>query len=184
MPAETSTIRKEISETREELGQNLNALEDHLKENWQDVKHQLNPLYHTRRHPWIAVGASVAVGAVATTAVTGAISRPTSASRTPSSSNRYFASSGVAKAALVVLDKFSDEIDLMKNMFIAAGVRKLGSLVKQNFPAASNSVDKVVNSALTKVQTGSEGILEGRVSTTSFSVGRERRSFYSDDGKD
>lgn len=149
----THEIRREISHTRDELGENLGALEDRIKENWARAKQKIDPVYQTRKHPWIAVGASVAVGALATTAVIAASRRNGEASDysqdSPSSGGKTWELG--KRVASTVFEKFSEEVELAKSLALAAGLKKTGEFVKRSFPQASEAVDRVLASALSKL---------------------------------
>jgi hypothetical protein len=138
MPNETNTLRQEISDTREDLGENITQLESRLKENWQNVKREFSPVYQTRQHPWLAVGASVVAGAAAGGLLARAIDGG-------ALKKENFA------GALSYFSKFSDEYEMAKSQLLAAGIRRLASTVKENFPEAIEAVDKVMTSALSKI---------------------------------
>jgi|GEM_PF-6778191 len=148
MPNDTNAIRQEISDTRENLGENITELETRLKENWQNVKQEFSPVYQTQQHPWLAVGASVFAGAAAGGLLARAID------------GGAFKRENFA-GALAYFSKFSDEYEMAKSQLLSAGIRRLASTVKENFPAASEAVDKVMTSALSKIdstkQAGSGG---------------------------
>jgi hypothetical protein len=139
MANETNTLRQEISDTRENLGENITQLENRFKENWHSVKQEFSPIYQTQQHPWLAVGASVMAGAAAggllARAIDGGALR-----------KENFA------GALSYLSKFSDEYEMAKSQLLAAGIRRLATTVKENFPDAVEAVDKVMTSALSKVE--------------------------------
>lgn len=139
MPNETNTLRQEISDTRESLGDNITQLESRLKENWQNVKQEFSPVYQTQQHPWLAVGASVMAGAAAGGLLARAIDGG-------ALKKENFA------GALSYLSKFSDEYEMAKSQLLAAGIRRLATTVKENFPGAVEAVDKVMASALSKVE--------------------------------
>jgi hypothetical protein len=138
MPNETNTLRQEISDTRENLGGNITQLETRLKENWHNVKQEFSPVYQTQQHPWVAVGTSLMAGAAAGGLLARAID-----------------GGALKKAnfagARAFLSKFSDEFEMAKSQLLAAGIRRLATTVKDNFPASVDAVDKVVTSALHKI---------------------------------
>lgn len=138
MPNETNTLRQEISDTRENLGENITQLESRLKKNWQNVKQEFSPVYQTRQHPWLAVGTSVVAGAAAGGLLARAIDGG-------ALKKENFA------GALSYFSKFSDEYEMAKSQLLAAGIRRLATTVKKNFPAAIEAVDKVMTSALSKI---------------------------------
>jgi hypothetical protein len=55
-------IRNEIEATRAGMVQKIATLEDRVECTIQGVKRSVDPKYQTERHPWIAVGLSVAAG--------------------------------------------------------------------------------------------------------------------------
>ena len=138
MPNETNTLRQEISDTRENLAESITELESRLKENWKNVKQEFSPVYQTRQHPWLAVSASVVAGAAAG----GLLARSIDGGALK---RENFA------GALSYLSKFSDEYEMVKSQLLAAGIRRLATAVKENFPAAKEAADKVMTSALGKI---------------------------------
>jgi hypothetical protein len=167
MPPENTTLKQEISETREELGQNLTELEYKLKAGWEEVKQNFSPTYQTQQHPWMAVGVSVVVGA----AVGSLVVAPRSLDSRGGQAQRNFRStfssnlgSGLDRGlrrGREFVSQFDDEFGLVKGMLLTSALQAVGAWTKRIFPSGAESIDHVFKSAILKVKPDSEAKAEG-----------------------
>lgn len=155
MDQETELIRRNIETTREDLAENLGALEDKVKgvvSNVKNVSKNLNPVYHAENHPLLTVGVTIAAGA-ALGALLGRERTQIGAEGVLHRGESLF--TRVRNSNTV--RQFDHEINMIKNVALGVGIKAASNALKNAFPKISGEIDTVLESAEDKLGLRHEG---------------------------
>lgn len=155
MENEAELIRKNIETTREDLADSLGALENKVRgvvSNVKSVGKNLNPVHQAETHPLIAVGVSLAAGALVGSLLT--------------RERTEIGAEGILHKGESIYTKvrnsksirqFDDEIKMLKNMAIGFGIKRAAEAAINAFPKVASEISAVVESAEDKLGLCHEG---------------------------
>lgn len=144
MDTEAELIRRKIDTTREDLADNLGALEDKVKgvvTNVKKVSKNLNPVHQAETHPLLAVGVSLAAGA-AVGALLGRERIKIGAEGVLHQGESLFTRIRNSET----LRQFDDEIKMVKNVALGVGIKAASNALKNAFPKLAGDFDNVLTS--------------------------------------
>lgn len=155
MDKEAELIRRNIETTREDLADNLGALEDKVRgvvTNVKQVGKTLNPVHQAETHPLVAVGISLAAGALVGS-ILGRERTEIGAEGQLHRGESLFTKIRNSEA----IRQFDDEIGMLKNMAIGIGIKHAAGAIKEAFPKVSGEIDSVLESVEDKLGLRQEG---------------------------
>lgn len=161
---EADLIRQSIYETRENVAEDIAALQLKFKgavDNVKNIGNKINPVHQATEHPFWAVAGSLAAGALIGTAI-GRRSRSHEYGREELFEARQPTGPSFGTRMKERLQhselksRFEPEIELVKNMALGAALRGGASLLKKAMPSLSDPVDQVLSSALDRLDQSAE----------------------------
>lgn len=161
-------VKETVEGVKESVQDTITNVKDSMHDTVQSVKQTLDLRYQTERHPWAMVAGSLAAGFVVGNLIEGQRQqsrRPfagTPANLDPwRTEQRAVAADRAPRAAAVpaparpgltdkLMDQFGDEINMVKDMAVAALMGLARDMAKQYLPQLGPQIDRVMNNATRK----------------------------------
>jgi ElaB/YqjD/DUF883 family membrane-anchored ribosome-binding protein len=148
-------IRGTVVEAKETVEDTIENVKSTVQDTVQTVKRTFDIEYQVEHHPWAMLGGSVVAGYLVGHFLNREQNGHVPAQEPPRAEPAPlgFRSTEAAKPGVVsrILHQFHDEIEQVKEMAIGATMGFLRDLVKQSIPQLAPQIDKVMNSATSKM---------------------------------
>lgn len=166
MAEETDLIKDQITETKNHLAENLVSLEHRVKDSVDKVRakvQQINPKYQTQEHPFWMLGASVALGVLASSLIFRR-RRPTASGYAGDVFQQGIdtARRGLSTAKRSVWEPLSGELGDLRHAAGTAIAMAIGDVARHSLPKLQNQMDRMFQNVGKKLEGSSQKILRVR----------------------